>query len=336
MRDQARLESALFSRPASWLKQIFVREISPQILAAMVQRYRPVAAGDLAFEPVATGKFNTSFFVRAGGEDLVLRIAPSRDEVFVFYERDMMRLEPAIHALLRQRTRVPVASIVAFDESHELIERSFMLMERLPGKPLGEAPQVDFAQVLRQVGEFLAEVHGIGNEKFGYLGAHHPMEGQDSWAAAFALMWRKLIDDIVGVGYYDQGDSRLLLGLLEQHLGLFERPVSARLLHMDIWHQNILVDDLGLVRGLVDWDRALWGDPEIEFAVLDYCGIAEPAFWEGYGRQRDASDEARVRQVFYLLYELQKYIVIRAGRNRDPAGARRYKGQVMKVVENFM
>ncbi|OUL36382.1 hypothetical protein BV372_08175 [Nostoc sp. T09] len=59
------------------------------------------------------------------------------------------------------------------------------------------------------------------------------------------------------------------------------------MLHMDVWFQNILVDSAGNVTGLVDFDRALWGDPEIEFAVLDYCGISEPAFWRGYGRERD-------------------------------------------------
>ena len=148
MWDQARLESAFFSRPDECLNKISVNKISPEILAALVCRHQPVADGELEFEPIATGKFNTSFFVRARDKDLVLRIAPSRDEVFVFYERDMMR---------------QVASIVAFDESHELIERSFMLMERLPGKPLGEALKVDYDQVLRQLGAFLAQVHDIGN-----------------------------------------------------------------------------------------------------------------------------------------------------------------------------
>ena len=60
--------------------------------------------------------------------------------------------------------------------------------------------------------------------------------------------------------------------------------------------------------------------------------ISEPAFWEGYGRERDLSPEARIRQVFSLLYELQKYIVIRQGRGNDPVAARRYKGQVMEIV----
>ena len=40
------------------------------------------------------------------------------------------------------------------------------------------------------------------------------------------------------------------------------------------------------------------GDPEVEFAVLDYCGISKPAFWEGYGKVRAESLSARVRQLF--------------------------------------
>ena len=42
-----------------------------------------------------------------------------------------------------------------------------------------------------------------------------------------------------------------------------------------------LVDANNKVTGLIDWDRALYGDPEIEYAVLDVCGISKPAFWEG-------------------------------------------------------
>ncbi|WP_256973118.1 aminoglycoside phosphotransferase family protein [Nostoc sp. T09] len=72
-----------------------------------------------------------------------------------------------------------------------------------------------------------------------------------------------------------------------RHKRSLDYTESPRLLHMDVWFQNILVDSAGNVTGLVDFDRALWGDPEIEFAVLDYCGISEPAFWRGYGRERD-------------------------------------------------
>jgi fructosamine-3-kinase len=145
-------------------------------------------------------------------------------------------------------------------------------------------------------------------------------------------MWNRLIDGVADVGHYDSAESGHLRRLLDRHLRLFDRDLPSCLLHMDIWAQNILVDD-GRVTGIVDWDRALWGDREIEFAVLDYCGISEPAFWEGYGERRDASAEAQVRQLFYLLYELQKYIIIRQGRGRDAEGARRYKRQVWQLVD---
>ncbi|MFQ5809915.1 MAG: phosphotransferase family protein [Armatimonadota bacterium] len=309
---------------------------APETLQSLIHRHCPHLDGTVSFEPIPTGKFNTSFFVDAGDEDLVLRIAPPGDAVFVFSERDMMRQEPGIHKLVLDETTAPVAPILAFDDSHDLIDRDFLIMERLPGRPLTEMRHLDYGCVLRQVGDSLAQVHRLTAEEYGYIGEHRPMEPQTRWVDAFQIMWNAMIDDIVAVGHYHDEESGLLRTLLDQHIALFDRPVPASLLHMDIWHQNILVDDNGALTGIVDWDRALWGDPEIEFAVLDYCGISEPAFWEGYGRPRDTSDAARIRQVFYLLYELQKYIVIRHGRGHDPASARAYKQQAMEIVRRSL
>ena len=59
--------------------------------------------------------------------------------------------------------------------------------------------------------------------------------------------------------------------------------------------------------------------------MLDYCGISQPAFWEGYGHPRDASAPAEIRRLFYLLYEVQKYMPIHIWRRNDPKGVARYK-----------
>ena len=291
--------------------------------------------GRIQLAPIATGKFNHSYWVQVDNEQLVLRIAPPNDAVYVFYEAKMMKQEPQLHQILRQQTNVPVAEILIFDESQMLTDRDYMLMTRLPGRPFSEATHVNHDYVLRQVGQYLAQVHELTADQHGYLGAHQPMKPQNSWVDAFVIMWHKMIDDIVGVGHYDDEESGYLRYILDKYLSLFDRPVASRLLHMDIWGQNILVDDRGMVTGLLDWDRALWGDPEIEFAVLDYCGISQPAFWQGYGQARDESPEAQVRQVFYLLYELQKYIVIRHGRSHDPAAARQVKQQVWQLVSRL-
>ncbi len=282
---------------------------------------------------IKTGKFNTSYFVTGDGIDWVLRVAPPRSSVFIFYEQDMMRQESGIHARLLDQTSVPVPAIIAFDDSLQQIERDFIVMERLPGKPISDV-SCDYNRVLGQVGEYLSQTHAQTADTYGYIGEHHPMEPQNRWQDAFYIMWNRLIDGVVKVGHYDDSESTRFRKLLDNHINLFDRVVPSSLLHMDVWAENILVDTNSTVTGLIDWDRALWGDPEIEYAVLDYCGISEPAFWEGYGKDRDLSSDARTRQVFYLLYELQKYIIIRQGRGNDASRARQYKQQVFDILNH--
>ena len=305
------------------------------LLRQLVTAHLPVDAARLRFEPIRTGKHNRSYYVYTDGGDAVLRIAPTREIGMIFYERDMMAQEPAIHALLRAETTVPVADIYAYDDSRALIDASYMLMERLPGRALSDVPQVAarfYDRVLEQVGGYLRQMHDLTADQYGYLGAHHPMEPQPTWWLAFCVMWNKLLDDILGCGGYTEGEADYMRGLLDAYQDLFDHSAPASLLHMDVWSQNILVDDEGTVCGLVDVDRALWGDPEIEFAVLDYCGISEPGFWRGYGWERDQSLAARIRQRFYLLYEVQKYIVIHRLRRNDPTGAQRYKEHSFRLA----
>jgi aminoglycoside phosphotransferase (APT) family kinase protein len=303
-------------------------------LRDLIALHLPVEPEQVYLEPIGTGKHNRSFFVRADHVDAVLRIAPPQ-EGMIFYEQNMMAQEPEIHALLRTETTVPVAQIYAYDDSHEVIDRSYMLMERLPGRALSDMPRVSrpfYDRVLEQVGNALRQMHALTAERYGYIGAHHPMEPQEDWWAAFQVMWNALLDDVQHAGGYTQEEADHMRALLDQHRSHFDRPVPASLLHMDVWSQNILVDDKGTLTGLVDLDRALWGDPEIEFAVLDYCGISEPAFWRGYGAPRDQSVQARIRQRFYLLYEVQKYIVIHLWRRDDPAGAAQYKERCLRLA----
>ena len=141
-----------------------------------------------------------------------------------------------------------------------------------------------------------------------------------------------VLDDVVASGCYTVDDRQFMSNLLEQHISHFDYAEPARLLHMDVWSQNILVDSAGNVTGLVDFDRALWGDPEIEFAVLDYCNISDPAFWQGYGRERNYSTAAQIRQQFYLLYELQKYMPISIWRRQDEQRALSFKQQCFALA----
>jgi fructosamine-3-kinase len=312
----------------------------PALLAALLRPHLGATAA-LSFRRVGTGKHNASYWVHCADRRFVLRLAPPDDAGFLFYERRMMRQEPDLHALIRARTAIPVAEVIAQDFSRAAIDRDWLLLAALPGTPLSDvagfsAPRLDRA--LQQVGAHLRALHDLtapsclGMDEFGYLGAHRPMAPQPTWEAAFRVMWNRLLDDVVACGCYSVDEAQALRDLLERHRVHFARPIASALLHMDVWSQNILVDERGDVTGLVDLDRALWGDVEIEFAVLDYCGISEPAFWEGYGAPRDRSPAAQVRRGFYLLYEVQKYMPIEVWRRADMARALQYKQQSLALA----
>ena len=89
--------------------------------------------------------------------------------------------------------------------------------------------------------------------------------------------------------------------------------------------------------GVLDFDRACWGDIEWDLAIAEYCGVTQEAFWQGYGRVVDThSGAAAVRRMFYLLYEHQKYIIISMStRRNDPVGARRYAKESLAVMDRF-
>jgi fructosamine-3-kinase len=303
------------------------------------------------FIPVTTGKFNTTFLckiqqnhksISSSKNTIVLRIAPPDNTGVLFYEKNMMAQEPALHKVIKEKTTLPVPKIYVFDNSQELITHNFLIEEYLSGTPLSQTliSQSSQNSIMEAMGKYLRELHSnCQQNQYGYLGEHHCMEAQHDWFSAFSIMWNKLIDDIHNCGVYDHSEVSDARTALEKHDTLFNRNVPASLLHMDIWSQNILIDqDENTISGILDWDRALWGDPEIEYAVLDYCGFNTSSFWKGYGdhellKNREGS---KIRRMFYHLYEVQKYLVIWTLRRPDKTRVNNYKHYSLNIIKQLL
>lgn len=292
--------------------------------------------------PFGAGRFSETFRVSGDKQrEYVLRVAPPDTVLQLFYEYRMMRQEPAIHSRLKKETSIPVPEIVAHDFSRSLVDRDFLIMPLLPGVPLSAAKlsRGDYENALLQWGRYVAEIHTLRDQenRFGYLGEHECMTPQPSWRCAFIEMFRKELDDLGGCGVYTQAMVDDAMALIEDHSSCFRSCATSRLCHGDLWVTNLLVDPAGNVTGVIDFDRACWGDTEWDLAIAEYCGITRPAFWEGYGgRVERTQGEAGIRRLFYLLYEHQKYIVISMSvRRKDPEGARRYAGECLAAMENF-
>jgi aminoglycoside phosphotransferase (APT) family kinase protein len=88
---------------------------------------------------------------------------------------------------------------------------------------------------------------------------------------------------------------------LEAQFAVLEAVQTPRLVHWDLWDGNIFVDPQTLrVSGLIDFERALWGDPLIEavFGDIDGCQHARA----GYGEDLLAAPGGRMRRRLYNIY----------------------------------
>ena len=92
----------------------------------------------------------------------------------------------------------------------------------------------------------------------------------------------------------------------------------------------------GRITGILDFDRGMYGDPELEFAVLDTYSSATKDFFEGYGQSRPNLEDAEIRRVLYLVYEMIKYAFIRLARGGSYSTARMHIGECRSLIETLM
>lgn len=259
--------------------------------------------------PIGYGHYNDSFYIDSEDGRYVLRIAPADDVPKLFYEIDMMKSEVGIHRVVREKTNIPAPEIVHYDFSREIIDTDYLVMEYLPGRP-GAFDD-------RELGAYVKELHTISSDACGYPERAAPID--KSWPGIFQKYVGLIFQDCLSCGVIDKKEFREFLSVYERW-GHVVGEVKPVLLHLDLWSQNILTVG-GKITGILDFDRGMYGDAELEFAVLDTYGYSTDEFFEGYGCARPSDEAAQIRQKLYVVYELIKYAFIRVARGRSmPTG----------------
>lgn len=91
---------------------------------------------------------------------------------------------------------------------------------------------------------------------------------------------------------------------MHRHEPLLEPVTTPVLVHFDLWDGNILLDG-GRVSGIVDAERAFWGDPVAEFVSLTLFRELDTPLAEGYrtaGGPAPFDLPARRRLALYRVY----------------------------------
>jgi fructosamine-3-kinase len=217
-----------------------------------------------------------------------------------------MRAEIEVYEIIQQLD-VPTPQLYGYNLEREVINRDYMFLARLAGQPLHDVSssldQENNDALQRELGVYTARMHALHGPCFGYIGGQP--EQAPGWRQAFLNMIFALLDD--GVELEAQlplpyQEVRTMFTDLAYVLDEIQQP---SLVHWDLWPVNVFVvpgdDGRYSIEGIIDWERAFWGDPEAEAPLVTMLTF-KPSFFKGYGRELTAGRSARIRQCMYRLY----------------------------------
>lgn len=248
------------------------------------------------------GLFNAAYQMTfQNGRKTVLKIAPTPQTPVMRYEKGIMRAEVAAMRLVRQYTDVPVPSVYFEDFSHTICEADYFFMEFLEGERFDQKkaglPKEETRKLEISMGRYNSQINRITGRKFGYLA--QPEKQRASWKEAFLL----LVDDLLQDGEEHSVSLPLsyreLRAVFQSYSDCFREVTQPCLVHWDLWDGNVLIKD-GRISGILDLERALWGDPLMEYYFSGQYDNA--AFLQGYGQTPALSPRAETRRSLYNLY----------------------------------
>jgi aminoglycoside phosphotransferase (APT) family kinase protein len=228
----------------------------------------PEITTPLTFTLIAGGRSNLTFRVEdADGRAWVLRRPPVHHVLPTAH--DMVREHRLMTSLAP--TGIPVPETIGLCTDEAVNDRPFFVMEFVEGHIVRDAPEAEEAFDLatrRVVGghpaETLSALHAVDPESVGLgdLGRHEGyIERQlKRWSGQYAQM------QVEGV---DHG------GLVERVGDELARRVPKQqrtsIVHGDYRMDNVVLNDAGAVRAILDWELCTLGDPLADLGLLmDY------------------------------------------------------------------
>ena len=317
-------------------KRLYNEKYSQADIADLVRQIGELHFPDTPVQTSATGS--------AGNHYAYLIHMPQRTCFFRAddgkLDDDYMEAEAVAMARARQQG-VPVPDLIATDTTRSRFPVRYQILEYVAHPSLREHDQrgiLDRRAVSEQLGVYLALLHGITGEGFGFLDTERlrrdgKLQGLDRSHAEY---FHKRLDDHLGylqeVGFLDRAGVGRIEAVLQRHAGLLdiERPA---LLHKDLAFWNV-VGPPDRVAAIVDWDDTVLGDPVDDLAIVRCfydAEVFEPLV-AGYRRTAELPADFTTRLWLYVLrnmlwkakirhfmgyFEMDECFFIRSRENQD-------------------
>jgi len=282
---------------------------------------------------LADGWFNTIHAVELrDGRSAVLKVAPRAGVPVLRYEANLLATEVAVLNLLNGVPGVRVPRMLAYDPAGVWLGLPAFFMERFrwptlakPQDTLTDEAKAALERDLGRVNRALSEVRG---PSFGLVGGAR----FSRWSDAVTALVTDVLDDAADIGTALPTTEHAIRELVEARRGVLDQVTEPRLVHWDLHGGNAFVD-AGRIAGIIDADRALFGDPlmEVYFGTL----FDRSHFVQGFGEEFLDRPGTVERRLVYDLY-LALVMLVEADFRRFDDGHKRWaRGQLETAVERL-
>ncbi|MCT4352260.1 aminoglycoside phosphotransferase family protein [Streptomyces sp. Je 1-79] len=280
------------------------------------ERLRPVLGAVTVARDTALsgGLYNSVRLLElTDGRRLILKTAPLASAPALAHEQGLLGTEALFHRLAAG-AGVQAPTVLHHQPSGRGAPAEWLLLSYLDGATWDAARDwltpADRTVLRRRLGECLARVATVTGPAYGYPQSAAGLSTPD-WPSAFTGMLRAVLADAGRFGVTLPAPAAEFAGLpvrFGHRLAEVRRPA---LVHFDAWEGNIVlardVDGSWSLAGLIDGERAFFGDPLAELVGLDPLGAAEDdadlmAGYRSVTPGLTVDTGARVRLALYRVY----------------------------------
>jgi aminoglycoside phosphotransferase (APT) family kinase protein len=176
-------------------------------------------------------------------------------------------------------------------------------MTHIPGVSLwgirGDVDPGRRAELDRVLGRHLRAINDIAGSSFGLLAPSATRH--TTWRAAFEELFESVLADGERRSVALPVPYDVVRSCFSSAAHVLDDVVEPRLVYWDLWDGNVLVDPVShALTGMLDLERAMWGDPLIE-GQFDPAE-SSAALLSAYGGELLRTPEERRRRALYTLY----------------------------------
>ncbi|UCG01334.1 MAG: aminoglycoside phosphotransferase family protein [Candidatus Heimdallarchaeota archaeon] len=283
------------------------------------------------------GRFNTAYSIELPdlGQEVVMKVAPLSEIKILTYEKNIMKTEVQVYKILKEKTEVPVPEILSYNFKHDIINRDYLIMEKLKGIPWDKIEsnlsheQND--QLKYKTGIYAAQINSVIGNHFGYF-TDKKKSYNKSWKNTFVNMIKNVLDDGIELNAEIPRSSKHIMRLVENKAKLLDDVKVPQLVHWDLWEGNIFIieQEQGYysIEGIIDCERALWGDPLIEYEFMH--APSNQAFLKGFETETNEkfefTDNLEQRRHLYNVYLFLIMVIEAISRGY-------YGSKAMKIIQ---